>query len=148
MSEQRPQLGVGAYLVGNEGILLGFRINPHAGNVWSAPGGHYEHGETPQAAARREALEETGIEVPEPLWRFRAITSDFFAESGKHYITLHLVAQVSGAEPMLTEPDKWREWRWFPLDDLPTPLMPSFVNALGCGLDFSTKDQTIIASNF
>ncbi|KUN06343.1 NUDIX hydrolase [Streptomyces yokosukanensis] len=41
--------------------------NPSSGSWW-LPGGMLDHGEDPWAAARREMLEETGIEIgPEPV---------------------------------------------------------------------------------
>ncbi|HKS70081.1 MAG TPA: NUDIX domain-containing protein [Ktedonobacterales bacterium] len=44
---------------------------PAAPNQWSLPGGHLEPGETPEAGARRELLEETGLRVEGPLALFR-----------------------------------------------------------------------------
>ena len=38
-------------------------------NHWTLPGGRVEAGETPQAAAGRELLEETGLALPLTLWK-------------------------------------------------------------------------------
>ena len=44
-------------------VLLVKRAKGGSIGVWSAPGGHIDDGETAEAAARRELLEETGLAV-------------------------------------------------------------------------------------
>ena len=48
------------YLIDNQKILL---IYHHKLQKWLPPGGHVEANETPVEAARREVLEETGLEI-------------------------------------------------------------------------------------
>lgn len=63
MTEKRPRPG-SAVLVMHEGkILLGRRNKVNANNKWVLPGGGIDWGETSEEAAKREALEETGLEV-------------------------------------------------------------------------------------
>ncbi len=53
-------------------ILLQHRDGaaPIAPNQWALPGGHLEPGEAPEAGARRELHEETGLTVSGPLALF------------------------------------------------------------------------------
>lgn len=51
---------VTAVVVDGERILLQHRVD---NDLWAMPGGALEIGETPAAAAVREAFEETGIEI-------------------------------------------------------------------------------------
>jgi ADP-ribose pyrophosphatase YjhB (NUDIX family) len=48
-------------------VLLRRAIEPDAG-IWHLPIGHLEFGEPPGAAALREASEETGLELDEPVF--------------------------------------------------------------------------------
>jgi ADP-ribose pyrophosphatase YjhB (NUDIX family) len=58
-----PKLVVGAIIELDGGILLIKRaIEPGYGK-WTFPGGFVERGEAAEAAAQREALEETGVEI-------------------------------------------------------------------------------------
>ncbi len=58
-----PLIGIGVIVLKGEEVLLIKRGRPPAQNQWSLPGGGQELGETAEAAARRELLEETGLEV-------------------------------------------------------------------------------------
>jgi 8-oxo-dGTP diphosphatase len=60
---ERPIVGVGAVIVENgRVVLIRRRYEPLAGQ-WSLPGGTLELGETLEAGAAREMLEETGLVV-------------------------------------------------------------------------------------
>jgi len=59
----RPWVGIGAIVLrGDEVLLIRRGRAPRAGS-WSLPGGGQRIGEGAEACARREVLEETGIEV-------------------------------------------------------------------------------------
>ena len=129
--ENTVKVGVGIYIFNeNHQLLLGLRKSKHACNTWCAPGGHMEYGETNEQAAIREAKEETGLEISEKDVTLKGVTNDFFKESGKHYITLHLFCKHHTGTPKVMEPDKCAEWRWFDLDKLPENLMLSNRNFL------------------
>lgn len=146
----RPKVGIGTFILRGDQLLLGYRLNAHAGNVWSPPGGHLEYGETPAETASRETAEECGIRIPATAWKLCAVTNDVFAESGKHYITLHLwAAAPESAEAQLCEPEKWREWRWFDVRQIPEDLMPPVVQALKSGLKLtSLGENPTVPANF
>lgn len=59
----RPIVGVGGVIVAHGRTLLIRRGHPPLKGEWSIPGGTLELGETLQEGARREVMEETGIEV-------------------------------------------------------------------------------------
>ena len=59
-----PTVGVGVILLEGRKILLGRRSYGRYGKgAWCIPCGHVEWGEDVRAAARREFLEETGLEI-------------------------------------------------------------------------------------
>jgi 8-oxo-dGTP diphosphatase len=60
---QRPIVGIGVAVLRPGAVLLVRRGRPPNLGAWTLPGGGQELGETAEAAARRELLEETGLTV-------------------------------------------------------------------------------------
>jgi ADP-ribose pyrophosphatase YjhB (NUDIX family) len=73
-------------------IVLVQRRNPPLG--WALPGGFVDYGETMEAAARREAREETGLEVE--LKALLGVYSDPNRDSRQHNLSAVFVARASG----------------------------------------------------
>ena len=75
-----------------EGIVLIKRRNPPPG--WAIPGGFVDYGESVEAAAIREAKEETGLDVC--LIRLLGVYSDPGRDPRSHTISTVFVAEASG----------------------------------------------------
>ncbi|KAL8998768.1 MAG: hypothetical protein Q9169_002218 [Polycauliona sp. 2 TL-2023] len=128
MSVEDPKVGVGVGVFILESssqassesptFLIGKRINAHGAGTWATPGGHLEFGETPEACAAREVLEETGLIVTNI--RFLTATNDFMPADGKHYITLFMVCvrENERGEPQIRERNKCEAWEWASWTDL------------------------------
>ena len=126
MSEdfKHPRVGCGVLIQSKKGeVLLGLRQGSHGAGEWSFPGGHLEKGETLAEMVKREVKEETGLEVDS--LEFISLTEEFryLKSHGKHYVSLGFKADYKGGEPRLMEPNKFKEWRWFSLDNLPKNLL-------------------------
>lgn len=91
---KRPKVGIGVLIIDGSRILLGKRKSAHGEEYWAPPGGHLEFGESWEACAQREVLEETGLMIIDA--QFYAVTNDIFYESSKHYITIFMRASYTG----------------------------------------------------
>lgn len=131
METRSPRVGVGVVVLRDGLVLLGHRIGSHGADTWALPGGHLEFGESVEACAAREVLEETGLRLqrvaPGPY------TSDLFAAERKHYVTLFVVAHCPVGEPQIREPGKCLAWRWFRWSTLPRPLFQPLASLLASG---------------
>lgn len=117
------KIGVGLYIFNEQNqLLLGLRKSAHGNGTWCPPGGHLEFGESFEEAACREAKEETGLMVSEADVSVYGVTNDFFEETGKHYVTIHLLTHNFEGVPKVCESEKCVEWHWFKLDNLPKNL--------------------------
>ncbi|OYX42415.1 hypothetical protein B7Y94_03475 [Candidatus Saccharibacteria bacterium 32-49-12] len=120
MADKLARIGVGVFIIKDGKFLMGQRRNSHGDGTWSVPGGHLEYGESFEETAKREALEETGLEINNV--RFAAVTNDYFESEDKHYVTVWVVSEWSSGEAVINEPDKCVALEWYDFDDLPAPL--------------------------
>ncbi len=106
-----PKVAAGAVVEYDGGIVLLRReIEPRAG-FWVHPGGFVDRGETLEAAARREALEEVGLEVE--IGRLLGAYS--FKES--EVVVVAFAARTLAGRPIVG--DESLEVRMFAPQDLP-----------------------------
>ena len=105
---------------GTQGLLIG-RIDQKDSArtrlLWSLPKGHLELGESPEEAALREVMEETGIESE--ISRSLGVIDFWFMAGGKRiHKTVHhyLFREIGGLlAPQVSEVD---EVAWFPLHEV------------------------------
>lgn len=112
-----PKLAV-AVLIGRDGqVLLGRRgAHTRQPGRWSFPSGFVERGESVEDAARRETLEETGLDVE--LGPVLTVVSS----AGETVVLIVYPAIRASGTPAAN--DDLTEVRWFPFDALPELAFP------------------------
>lgn len=104
-------------------VLLVKRGRPPFEGSWALPGGFVDAFELPEAAARRELAEETGLalgaDVPFAL-------VGVYGERGRDprgwTVSIAFVARVPKDAPAVAGSDDAADARWFPAEALPRPL--------------------------
>lgn len=109
---KRPKLAVDFIIKLNEGIVLVKRKNFPQG--WAIPGGFVEYGETVEAAAVREAKEETNLDIE--IEYLLGVYSDPSRDPRGHTVSIAFVCTGKGA---LNAGDDAAEARVFKLDEIP-----------------------------
>ncbi len=97
-----PRVGVGVVVLRPGAVLLVRRGRPPALGQWSIPGGAQELGETAEAGARRELLEETGLSVGKLVLAANvdSIHPDPDGRIRYHYTILDFAARWQGGVPV------------------------------------------------
>jgi len=119
-----PKLVAGALFELDGGVLLVKRDIERGYGRWTFPGGFVERGEKAEAAAKREVLEETGLEV-----RVSSIVG-LYSYEGQIPAIVVFRAEVTGGEP--SPLDETMEVKTFSRDVLPWAELafPSTEHAL------------------
>jgi putative (di)nucleoside polyphosphate hydrolase len=136
---------VGVMLLNAEGRVFVGRRADHAGapegagTWWQMPQGGLDEGEEPEAAARRELAEETGVRSARFIARTRDwLTYDLPAEllgvawEGRYrgQKQMWFAAKFEGEEseidigPREGHEQEFDAWRWVSLSELPTLIVP------------------------
>ena len=107
-----------AIIVGRRGVVLHLHKRLQR---WLQPGGHVEPGETPWDAARREAVEETGLAVelvgePGETQPVLAHVDVHGGPRGHTHLDLRYVLAGADAQPA-PPPHESQQVRWFAWDD-------------------------------
>ena len=137
----RPYIGVGVLLWQERHLLLGKRICADGDSCWQFPGGHLEGDESVIECASREVLEETGLNISDPV--HLAVTDRSFRVGQDRYITLFVSCDYVSGDPVLVEPDKCECWRWFDYQKLPQPLFEPVEILLSQYHDLYALKQTL-----
>lgn len=131
----KPGVGLGVIILNKHGqVLIGKRKGSHAPR-YSIPGGSLELGETFEAGAIREMIEELGITIVNP--KVVAITNNLetYRAEGVHFISVILVAKSFKGEPTIMEPGKCEKLLWVNPKNLPQPHFDASRLAIECHLN-------------
>ena len=107
-------------------MFLAKRRSALGSGSWGSAGGHLEFGETLEECAKREALEEFGVEVGD----LRYLCVSNIIAYGKHYVDIEFLGDIGEQEPRLMEPEAFDDYGWFPLDCPPEPLFQAMRYAV------------------
>ncbi len=110
----KPTVDVVILLPGDRLVLIERRNEPHG---WAIPGGFVDEGEPLEAAAVREAREETGLEV-ELTEQFHAY-SDPRRDPRGHTISTVFLGRAAGTPAGADDAARAEAFRW---TELPEPL--------------------------
>jgi ADP-ribose pyrophosphatase YjhB (NUDIX family) len=114
---RNPAVGVAVALLDDGRILLGRRSRGVYQGHWCIPCGYVEWGEDVREAARREFLEETGLEVE--IGPVYTVHSNFHNPES---LTVGIWFRGVARGGALRADDDLDAVQYFPLDDLPEPL--------------------------
>lgn len=106
-------------LVERDGKVLGLKITAGDQHMWTLPGGHVEHGESPQNALHRAVEQQLSIEIapgsPIGMYHYFAGAED---DGAQVVVTVFRTSEVQGSVDIDTENGEIVDYQWLGLEDL------------------------------
>lgn len=127
-TNRKMGIGFGVMILKDNKVLLGQRhVDPEKASslmngegTWTMPGGKLDFGESFEEGAQREVKEETGIDIKLEDLKVIALNNDIVPTA--HFVTIGLICEKFEGEVKVMEPDEITRWKWFDLDNLPSPM--------------------------
>jgi 8-oxo-dGTP diphosphatase len=126
-------------------ILLLKRKGAHANGTWACPGGWVDfEDESPEITVSREAWEEVGINFWLEDLKLLTVVSELHEELSTRSVTVYYLLDYAnvtgffeGLEPVIREPNKASDLKWWDIDNPPDNMFPKLWQALACIKDLS-----------
>lgn len=148
-SRGRPRIRVAVALCENDRLLL---VQHSKGDhrYWLLPGGGLEWGEGVKDAARRELLEETGVEAE--IGHLLLASETVAPDGARHLLHLVFSGRRSGSAPTARlEEERITDVRWIPLSEVADltfhpPIGPTLAALGGQGLGYQERDPVFLGN--
>jgi len=107
-------------------------------NGWAYPGGHADGEEDLLSVAIREVEEETGVKatpLDNSIFSIQSLPINGHVKNGK-YVSAHIhlnviyLLEADDTQPLKIKPDENKDVKWFPLTNVPYPMMVDFFRAI------------------
>jgi len=100
-------LAAAVYALRDGEILILKRGGGEASGAWAVPGGLVDEGERPEQAARRELMEEAGVEIPGPLTLVGAVSMHAY---GRPTVQLMYAGDCPDGEVVISDEHSGARW--------------------------------------
>lgn len=116
--KKRPVATVAVVILKEGKVLIGKRKDTasHGKGEYSFPGGHIEFGESFEEAVKREAFEESGVEIKN-IQFLSVVNVDLYNK-----VLIGVTADWDKGEIITRPEENIGDWQWLDVNDLPSPL--------------------------